>query len=260
LESQNASVNPNDPPAARQESSRPSRRTAPLAILGVLLIGAAVIYIAVLQKRLSALEAESTKTIQAHLKTLLLQTQQVEALDRLADRVDKFNRELGASVGRVRINENLETNIEALEQKTHLPEDAKKTLDELEQSAAAVKEMAAKMKEYERYLGAPTVVKGGDSHSQIARRYLLEEAKLSQQEADGVLKRTALAWELEPGNQVFNLYHEGLLLSTVTQGTARRAPLLVQWAQRQAAAAKVQELEEKVRLLETKVADPAAPQ
>ncbi len=210
-----------------------------------------------LRSELAARQAESTQALEAHLKTLVLQTRQIEALDQLAARIDRFNREFGASVGRLQVGESLEVELKALVQKPHLPEEARRTLEEFEQSAAAIAEMAATVREYERYLGAPAAVQRGDTHSQIAKRYLLEEAHLTPAEADRVLRRTALAWELEPGNAVYNLFHEGLLLSTVTQGTAKRPPLLVQAAQRQAVLARVAELEEKVRQLEARQAAPA---
>ena len=251
---------PSSPPATPGPLAAPApagladerRKMVIVGAVGLGLLVACLVYIVVLHRRLSDLQAESTREIAAHLQTIYLQTQQVDALDKLAVRIDRFNREFGASVGKLQMTDSLEADIKGLEKK-HLPDDAKKTLEEFEQSATAIQEMAAKMRELEHYLGAPVVVRHGDSHSEIARRYLVEEAKLPPAEADQVLRRTALAWELEPGNQVFNLYHQGILLSTVTQGSAKRAPLMVQWAQRQAVNARIQELEEKVRALEAKL-------
>lgn len=243
-----------DPSMPSTPSPSPTEATSKArtaAIAGGLLLIAAIAYIFVLHSQLSTLKSESSKTLEAHLKTIYLQTQQVDALDRLAVRIDRFNREFGASVGRISINGDIESSIQSLEQKAHVPEEAKKTLEEFEKSAAAIQEMSAKVKEYERFLGAPATVKRGDTHSQIVRAYLIDEAKLTPKEADEVLRKTALAWELEPGNQVFNLYHDGILLSTVTQGSAKRPPLMVQWTARHAILAHVQELEEKIRRLET---------
>jgi hypothetical protein len=64
------------------------------------------------------------------LKTIALQAEQVNALDHLATRVDRFNRAFGASLGRVQIDANLESNLKSLEGKAHLPEEAKKSLEE----------------------------------------------------------------------------------------------------------------------------------
>jgi hypothetical protein len=238
-----------------------SNRTTIIAgVVGAVLLLTSVIYLFVLRGELADLRKSSSQAIEAHLKTIYFQTQQVEALDRLAGRVDRFNREFGASLGKLQLSDNLEGDIKAMQQKAHLPDEAKKTLDEFEQSVTAIDEMAAKVKEYERYLGAPATVKHGDTHSQIVHRYLTDEAKLSPQEADQVLRRTALAWELEPGNEVYNLYHEGILLSTVTQGTAKRPPLMAQFAQRQAVQARLQELEEKLKQCEPKPApEPTGP-
>lgn len=228
-----------------------------VAVLSVALLAAGV-YIATLRGRLAEAQSEAGQAIEAHLKALALQSEQVEALDALARRVERFNREFGSSVGRLQVDENLEANLRALAQGAPAPEEARRALEEFEASAAEIAQMAATMKEFERYLGAPVTVKRGESHAQLARAYLLEQAALTPAEADAVLRRTALAWDLEPGNLVFNLYRDGVLLSTVTQGTARRSPLLAQWAKRRAGAARLQELEDKVRQLEQRLAGAAS--
>ncbi|MGC4120812.1 MAG: hypothetical protein QM765_40800 [Myxococcales bacterium] len=152
---------------------------------------------------------QANTALEAHLKTIVLQTQQVEALDRLAVRIDKFNREFGASLGKLQMGGNLEEELKALQGKAHVPEEAKKTLEEFEQSVAAIDAMSAKVKEYERYLGTPMTVAKGDSHSQLAKRYLLEEAKLSPTEADQVLRKTALAWEARARQRRLQPLHRG---------------------------------------------------
>jgi hypothetical protein len=232
----------------------PSSRARWITIGALVALALAVSYIIMLQSMYSGLKADSARTIEAHVKTLMLQTQQIEALDQLAVRVARFNKEFGAEVGLVRVDEGLDSNVADLEKKATAPDQAKKTLAELEETLNAIKGMTAKLRQYERFLGQPVAVKAGDSHAAIARKYLMDEAKLSPREAEAVLRKTALAWELDPGNQVFNLFHDGLLFSTVTQGNARRPPLLAQLSQRQATAARVQELEEKVRALEARVA------
>lgn len=241
---------------APQDSSASNPIPAARVVWPALAAVALVAFLATLVWALNLKKAlgQANTALEAHLKTIVLQTQQVDALDRLAVRVDKFNREFGASLGRLQMGGNLEEELKALQGKAHVPEEAKKTLEEFEQSVQAIDAMAAKVKEYEKYLGTPMTVRGGDTHSQLAKRYLVEEARLGAAEADQVLRKTALAWELEPGNAVYNLYTEGILLSTVTQGTAKRPPLLVQAAQRQAVQAKLGELEDKLRACESKAA------
>jgi len=242
-------------------TSKPSSRARILTIAAFVALGIAVFYIIMLQSMYFGLRSDSSRTIEAHVKTIMLQNQQIDALDQLAVRVAKFNKEFGAEVGLVRVDEGLNSNVGDLEKKATAPDQAKKTLAELEETISAIRGMTAKLKEYERFLGQPVAVKPGDSHAAIARRYLVDEVKLSPKEAETVLRKTALAWELDPGNQVFNLYHDGLLFTTVTQGAARRPPLLAQLSQRQASAARVQDLEEKVRALEARVAsgEPTSP-
>jgi LysM repeat protein len=227
-------------------------RLVVLVVLGVLAVAEGA-YITVLRGRYTELQTESTKTIDAHAQTIALQVQQIQALDQLATRVDRFNKEFSASLGKIQVDENLEVNLKALQQKEQLPETARKTLEEFEKSVQDIQALAAKAKEFEKYLGSPVTVKGGDTHALLARTYLVKEAQLSPAQADEVLRHTALSWELEPGNRVFNLLHDGILLTTVTQGTARHSPLVLQWMQRRAAETKTQELEAKVQKLEATV-------
>ncbi len=223
--------------------------------IGVLaaMVLAAVGYSVSLHQDLVKLQNESSRTIEAHLKTIALRNQQVEALDSLATRVDAFNHEFGARLGKIDVG-NLEGGIQNLEQGGRLPDEARKILDGFKDSEAEINRMSEQVKEYEHYLGAPIVVKRGETHMQIAQRYLITEAKLSSKQAEEVVHRTAMDFEVEPGNQIYNLYHDGILLSTVTQGTAKRPPMLVQWARRRAAQKQKQELEEQVKELEAQLA------
>jgi hypothetical protein len=251
-------MQPEPAPQTTLPTPAPRRSHALIAATAVslVLLLLCVAYVFSLRSQLAELDSSSRKAIDAQLQTIVMQTQQVEALDQIAVKVDELNRELGASAGKLQID-NLEAGVADIKARPHLPDEAKKTLAELEQSMAAIREMEAKMKELERYLGAPAVVKRGDTHAEIARRYLIEEAKLDPSEADRVLRRTALAWELEPGNLVFNLYHEGTLLTTVAQGTAKRSPLIAQWARREAVNSRIRDLEQKLSACQ---AGPAAPQ
>lgn len=223
-----------------------------VAGLALLLVGAAV-YGFLQHRELVRLRNDSSRLIQAQLETIALANQQVAALDELATAVDGFNRQFGGEVGHVELN-NLEGSIQNLRKQGHLPEDAKRSLDEFRKTAAGIAEMAAKMKEFEQYLGAPVIARKGESHADLARRYLLEQTGLPPREAEEVLRRTALDWEIEPGNQVFNLYHNGILLTSVTQGSARRAPVMVQWARRRAVQKKREALEARVAELEAQLA------
>lgn len=216
-------------------------------------------------RELKDLQQSSSATIEAHLQIIALRNQQVEALDSLASRIDQFNHDFDGKVGRIQLD-NLEGSIGAA-RKEHLPEDAQKTLDAFEATAAEVARMGEKVKEFEHYLGSPLTVKRGQSHAQLAELYLVNEAHLTPEKAKEVVRQTALDFDVEPGNEVFNLYHDGMLLTTVTQGTAKRPPMLVQLQRRRAARNKtkdseeqVEELTAKVKELETKLGtQPVAP-
>ena len=100
-----------------------------------------------------------------------------------------------------------------------------------------------RMEELENAVGNPHVVGRGETHSEIVMNYLTTTAGLARDEADRVMKRTALIWELEPGNRVYNLYWKGVFLTTVTQGDAKRSPLVVQQHVRKATTDRIMALE-----------------
>ena len=249
-------VSPSSSTAAPPAPPLVSRTTAIVGVVGILLLAAAAIYIGALHRSSPTLR-ESSRAIEAHVKTIYLQTQQVEALDRLAVRVDRFNHDFGASLGRLQVSDEPRGRHQGAQgEGPHLPDEAKKTLDEFEQSVAAIDEMSAKVKEYERYLGAPATVKRGDTHSQIVARATSSRRRSSRaQEADEVLKRTALAWELagQPGLQPVPRRdpaldgHPGHREASAVDGAVRPAP-----GSRRGS----QELEDKLKQCEPKPAPP----
>ncbi|MBS2025305.1 MAG: hypothetical protein JST92_23125 [Deltaproteobacteria bacterium] len=228
-----------------------SLRSGRLAVAGLALLtlalGVSLAYANLLREKLVAADLG----LEAHLKTIALQAQQVEALDQLAARVDQYNRDFGSLTGKLQVDE-LEVGLERLQKKTDTPAKVKELLGEFEKNAADLRNLGAQLKQWQAYLGAPTTVKRGDTHSQIALDYL-ERQGLTETQAEAVVRQTALAWELEPGNQVYNLYRDGVLLSTVTQGTAARSPLLAQWSQRRAMQQAAQAAESKLRECEAKL-------
>jgi hypothetical protein len=223
-------VAPTEPQVPEQPLAQPPPRVRTRRVEIGVIAALAIALIASIAYNISS-HKEATTAIEAHLQTIALQQRQTEALDSVARRVDKFNRDFGAQLGRIEVN-NLESSVKGIETKGHLPEDAKKTLDEFERSIADIGAMTTKLKEYERYLGAPMTVQRGQTHADLAQEYLVNQAHVTPEEAAAVVKRTALDWDIEPGNLVFNLYHDGILLSTVTQGTAKHSPLALQAAAR----------------------------
>jgi Type II secretion system (T2SS), protein E, N-terminal domain len=243
-------ITPRVPPQElpRDEGAQPgltSLRSGRLALGAIALLFLALLAVSYKAFALRARLDDATEAVDAHLKTIALQAQQVSALDKLAARVDQFNQEFGQSVGKVKL-EDIELGATRIDAKD-LPPQVKRALDELEESATEIKSITAQLKEYQRYLGEPATVKRGDTHAQLALAYLTGQAGLAPKEAEQVLRHTALAWELEPGNQVFNLFHGGILLSTVTQGTAARSPLEAQWLKRRALQVREQQVEKKLK-------------
>lgn len=166
-----------------------------------------------------------------------VQAQRIEEFDRLGQEVRRFNQKYGAKYGKITTLENLDSlrsDLKALQQSGRLPSDVDSLINDFVSTAAKIEYLSQKIDQLEESIGSPYVVQSGDTHAKIAEDYLVNKAGLSREEAKKVLMRTALVWELEKGNYVYNLYYDGVFLTTVTQGTAKRSPLLLQRQMREA--------------------------
>jgi hypothetical protein len=90
-----------------------------------------------------------------------------------------------------------------------------------------IDEMRKEMARIEGSLSNPIKVQKGETHRSIVQRYLKDDVKLDDKQVKSILSRTALFNSLIPNFYVYNLYKDGVFLTTVTQGEAKLSPMTV---------------------------------
>lgn len=90
-----------------------------------------------------------------------------------------------------------------------------------------IETLRSEMARIESSLSNPVKVLRGDTHRSICQSYLKDEVKLDDKEIRSILSRTALFNSLIPKFYVYNLYKDGVFLTTVTQGEATLSPMTV---------------------------------
>lgn len=90
-----------------------------------------------------------------------------------------------------------------------------------------IEELRTEMARIESSLSNPIKVQRGDTHKAIVQKYLKDEAKLDDKQIKSIMNRTALFSSLIPNFYVYNLYKDGVFLTTVTQGEAKLSPMTV---------------------------------
>jgi type II secretory pathway pseudopilin PulG len=223
-------------------SRRPKGRAWIVVVLIIALVAAGVVgylYFRSQQKVLNLLQLNA------------LQSQRIDEFGKLSDQVREFNARFGARFGKIHNLESIEVVIKDIEaiQAQQLPSSIDTLIAEFKTTAEKVDYLGDQIEKLENSLGKPHMVAKNESHSQIIFNYLMTEAGLSRKDAEQIMKRTALIWELEPGNHVYNIYWNGVFLTTVTQGTAKRSPLIVQKQIRDMTAKYIEELETRLQQL-----------
>ncbi|MGE5401369.1 MAG: hypothetical protein ACM3S2_13285 [Ignavibacteriales bacterium] len=90
-----------------------------------------------------------------------------------------------------------------------------------------IDDLRKEMARIESTLSNPIKVQKGETHRLICQRYLKDDAKLDDKQIKSILNRTALFSSLIPKFYVYNLYKDGVFLTTVTQGEASLSPMTV---------------------------------
>lgn len=90
-----------------------------------------------------------------------------------------------------------------------------------------IEDLRKEMARIESTLSNPIKVQKGETHRSICQRYLKDEVKLDDKQVRSILGRTALFNSLIPKFYVYNLYKDGVFLTTVTQGEASLSPMTV---------------------------------
>ena len=210
-------------------------------LLAILLIGSYLYY------------RSQTKVVDL-LQINAFQGQRLEEYNRLGEQVRSFNQQFGSRFGKISSIENItqaNSDIERLKANGNLPSSVDSLVDDFSATLDHVNYLGDKIEKLEKSLGSPHVVKSSETHADICIDYLTHEAGLPTDEAKKILKRTALIWELEPGNQVYNLYYDGVFLTTVTQGTAKSSPLVTQRRAHDAIQKRFSDLEARLKAKES---------
>jgi len=179
-----------------------------------------------------------------------MQNQRIEEYNRLGDQVRAFNSQFGAKFGKISTIENItqaNSDIQEILDNPKAPSGVDSLMEDFQTTLDHVNYLGEKISKLENSIGHPHYVKSNENHANIALNYLTGEIGLPTDEAKRILKRTALIWELEPGNAVYNVYYDGVFLTTVTQGTAKSSPLVAQRRVREASSKRIAVLEEQLR-------------
>jgi LysM repeat protein len=229
--------------AAESTKASGSKRTLILIVILLLVaLTATILYF----KR----QSEVVRLLQVN----ALQNQRLDDFNNLAEKVKTFNSQFGARFGRIHTIENLsamQSDIEKIKQNGNVPGPVDSLIDDFQNTLDNVNYLGDKIEKIEKSLGSPHVVKSNENHASIALDYLTTVAELPPDEAKKILKRTALIWELEPGNEVYNLYYDGIFLTTVSQGSAKTPPLIAQRRARDAVNRRISDLETQLKAVTT---------
>jgi regulator of replication initiation timing len=89
------------------------------------------------------------------------------------------------------------------------------------------RDLERQIAELKAQLPAPSVVSRGDSHLGLAADWLAKNHGLEKAEAEKLARRSLLTENLAPGMEVWHFYADGVYASSVTQGTAKVSPYLL---------------------------------
>ncbi len=90
-----------------------------------------------------------------------------------------------------------------------------------------IDELNGQIQEIKGRLPQPITVQKGETHYQIALKWLTEDKGVAKDEATKLIKRAMLSDHLAAGHEVWNFYEDGVFATAVTQGSARISPYLL---------------------------------
>lgn len=97
-------------------------------------------------------------------------------------------------------------------------------LKEILNKSDEISELREQIAQIENRLPRPHIAQKGESHYQIALAFLVSEKGLEEEQAQKLLKRTALFDQLAEGFKVWNFYNGDEYGTSVTQGEAQFSP------------------------------------
>ncbi len=179
------------------------------------------------------------------------QEKEIQDLTKKAAELDKLNQQ-AATVGGAQ-NQALKQagagDVKLSAETMQLSEDQKKVLEERikaekNSSYAAllqevidkdkeVKELNEKIAKLRAILPRPDIAKSGDSHIDMAVKFLTKKKGISKEEAFKLVSRVSLEEKLAPGFEVYHFYSNGVYGTWVAQGKATISPNELKKAERE---------------------------
>lgn len=191
------------------------------------------------------------RQIVAFHQVALLHDEEIRAYAELGSLVERFNAEFSGNYEAISIQSDLdqmELRLASIRRSRPVDLGVKEIMEDFGNRVQAIRQLQAQMRRLSGQINEPWVVKSGDAHSEIAWSFLRDEIGVSDAEARRIIERTGLIWDLEPGNYIYNVYVNGIYLTTVTQGEAQISP-------QQAAARTRLSLNQRIKKLQQRLVD-----
>lgn len=189
-------------------------------------------------------------------KVVLEQERQLEGYSKLAELIQKFNSYYSNRYGSFDPNTNLITiqrQVNDVRESPIYENKLDNIINEFNQTIALIDKTNSKLEQLESHIRKPWIVKPGDTHERVVEKFFKNEVGLSKKETLDIIDRIALTWELEPGNYIYNVYYDGIFLTTVTQGEASISPSKAQARIRNAYQKKIKEYEAEIVRLRSEI-------
>lgn len=217
-----------EPPKAAAITAAPKRPWALYIIIGVLVVGMAVLGYLLLFKESSPQGSSSQQIRQMQQVASQIQgkeTKVSQKQDEMLDLMNQYKEKTGESIGinPMKLGENEKM---LLQDKIKNEEDVslKSLLEEINDKNDEIRDLSEEITKLEKLLPKPHVVTKGENHYLIAMNFLLNEKNIEKKQAMKLIERTAIIEPLVPGFKVWNFYAEGEYGTSVTQGTAAVSP------------------------------------
>lgn len=189
-------------------------------------------------------------------RIVLEQERQLIEYSKLAHLIAIFNEKFSNKYGVINSTDDIITikgRIHDIEESRLYQPNLDSIMNEFRQRVIAIEQINQKLNKLSKQIHSPWKVKKGDTHRKVSESFLINEMKLSPSETGEILNKTALIWDLEPGNYIYNVYYEGIYLTTVTQGEADISPFKAQARIRGALLKKADEYEMQISILKKEI-------
>ena len=192
-----------------------------------------------------------------YLQSVILQQEnQLKAYSKLALQIEHFNRKFSSRYGIINPDDGIITikrRINDIEESVLYKSELDKIMDDFHKTISQVEQINKKLERLNTQIHSPQIVASGDTHEKISRKFLTDEIGLMPKEAEQIINKTALCWDIELGNFIYNVYYDGIYLTTVTQGKAPISPSKAQARVRLAYKKKIENLNSQIIAYENEI-------